>query len=411
MREFRAVAIRCFMSPEPRETRDRRRRDRRAGPVLSIVTPTYNERENLLPLVQRINAAMGETRWELIVVDDDSPDGTAERARGLARQGYPVRCLRRIGRNGLASAVVEGALAASAPYVAVIDADLQHDETLLPAMLRRLETGTCDIVIGSRHAPGGDLAGLNPLRRRMSDFATLCSRCIIGASVSDPMSGFFALRADVLEGCVYDLSQQGYKILLDVLASSGGRLRVAELPYRFASRNAGASKLDGMVMAEFAFLLLDKATRGLVPPAFAMFCLVGSLGFVAHLAVLNLFKLTGASFLEAQGLATWAAMTLNFVINNETTYRRRRLSGWSAARGYLTFCLVCMIGAVANIGVASLALQEAGNWSIAGIAGAVMGAAFNFGLASKLVWGRPVRRKAAQSAPAPVGAGLHLSDA
>ncbi|CAN5213724.1 glycosyltransferase family 2 protein [soil metagenome] len=355
-------------------------------PALSIVAPAYNERANITPLVRAIDEAMGDIAWELIIVDDDSPDGTADAVLDAAKLGYPVRCIRRVGRRGLASAVVEGALASSAASIAVIDADMQHDETLLPRMLDILQTTDTDLVIGSRHTQGGGFGEWTRGRRHMSNFATWCATWVIGSKVSDPMSGFFMIRRDVFHACMYDLSQQGYKILLDILTSSPRPLRIHEMPYVFRSRTDGESKLDVMVLAEFLFLLVEKLTRGLIPPKFVLFCAVGGIGLGLHLTILELMHFAGFTFLPAQAIATVSAMTLNYVINNSVTYRSQRLQGVHFIIGYLIFCAVCSIGALANIGVADLVLAGGSSWPVAGLAGALMSAVFNFGAATRLVW-------------------------
>ena len=371
----------------------------RSGPALSIVSPTYNERSNIRPLVEAISAVMGDVAWELIIVDDDSPDGTWREVAAVAREGWPVRCIRRVGRRGLASAVVEGAMSASADIVAVMDADMQHDESLLPRMLSILRTSDTDVVVASRHAEGGGLGDWAQSRRRMSAFATWSSRILIGDSVSDPMSGFFMTRRAVFDATIYDLSQQGYKILLDVLTSSPRPLKVAEVPYVFRDRRSGESKVDAMIIIEYAFLLIEKATRGLIPPRFVLFSSVGFMGLAVHLTVLKGMKQLGATFLPAQIAATVAAMTFNYVLNNMITYRTDRLKGLRFAYGYVIFCVVCSLGAVANISVADLTMHEMHSWPIAGLAGAIMSSVFNFGVATRFVWGRK-RRASAPKAPA-----------
>lgn len=372
----------------------------RYAPTISIIAPAYNERPNMRPLTQAVAAAMGSTSWELIVVDDDSPDNTADAADELAHEGYPIRCIRRVGRRGLASAVVEGALASNARFLAVIDADMQHDERLLPRMLRTLQETDTDLVIGSRHVEGGSVGEWAGDRQAMSRIATWCARALVGREVTDPMSGFFAIRRDVFHACIYDLSQQGYKILLDILTSSPRPLKVAELPYVFRNRAEGESKLDVMVLAEFLFLLVEKLTRGLIPPRFVLFSLVGGLGLIFHLAVLEIVGAVGVTFYTAQTVATYSAMTLNYVINNSVTYRSQRLRGPRFLWGYLVFCAVCSVGALANIGVADLVLSGSGSWPVAGAAGAVMSAVFNFGAASQLVWSQRRRRRPVLTRPA-----------
>jgi dolichol-phosphate mannosyltransferase len=366
----------------------------RALPALSIVAPAYNERENIRPLTLAIAQAMGETTWELIVVDDDSPDGTAHEVTALAKEGAPVRCIRRVGRRGLASAVVEGVLAATSALVAVIDADLQHDETRLPVMLDLLLTSDVDLVVGSRHVEGGGVGEWDQRRQRMSRVATWIAHRLAGVRVSDPMSGFFAVRRSVVEATIYDLSQQGYKILLDILTSSPRPLKVAEVGYVFRERHAGTSKLDVVVLIEYAFLLIDKLTRGLIPPRFVLFCAIGGLGLMCHLAVLDVAIGQGVSFLRAQGIATLSAMAFNYVLNNAITYRSARLRGAQFVIGYLVFSAVCSLGALANISVANLTLNEMGSWPLAGVAGALMSSVFNFGVATHFVWRprRPRRR-------------------
>lgn len=368
-------------------------------PTLSIVAPAYNERANVAPLVKALHSVLADIAWELIIVDDDSPDGTAAEVSTMARAGYPVRCLRRVGRRGLSSAVVEGILAATADIVVVMDADLQHDESVIPDMLRLLESSDVDLVVGTRHGEGGGFGDWSTKRRRMSDFATWCSTLVIGNPISDPMSGFFAIRRKAFDESVYNLSQQGYKILLDILSSSPTRLKVAEVPYVFRLRQEGESKLDVMILAEFVFLLVEKLSRGLIPPRFILFCIVGGIGLVFHLAILKAMWLLGFQFVPAQIIASYSAMTLNYVINNEITYRPQRLRGMNFLTGYIIFCLVCSIGGIANVGVADLVLAGANSWPLAGIAGALMGAVFNFGAATQLVWNDKRRKHRAVSAP------------
>jgi dolichol-phosphate mannosyltransferase len=375
--------------------RARTARPRVAGaPELSLVVPTFNERANVRPLVEAVSAAMGARRWELIFVDDDSPDGTYDEVAAVAREGAPVRCIRRVGRRGLSSAVVEGAMSASAPIVGVMDGDMQHDETLLPKMLEVLQTTEADVVVGSRHVEGGGLGEWSSVRRRMSEFATWSSRILIGGTVSDPMSGFFMTRRTVFDAAIYDLTQQGYKILLDLLTSSPHPLKVVELPYVFRDRRAGESKVEGMIILEYAFLLIEKLSGGLIPPKFILFATVGFLGLAVHLSVLQAMKIGGVPFLPAQALATFTAMSFNYIVNNQITYRAERLKGVRFFVGYAVFCAVCSLGAVANVSVANLALAEAHSWPLAGLAGALMSSVFNFGVATRFVWGQRRRPKA-----------------
>jgi dolichol-phosphate mannosyltransferase len=354
---------------------------------LTVVVPCYNEQANVAPLVARLDAALTGIAWEVVFVDDDSPDGTADEVRRLARDDPRVRCIRRVGRRGLASAVIEGALASSADYVAVMDGDLQHDETRLPVMLAALRQGA-DLALGSRHLEGGDSAGLSsPWRHMLSDAGLKLAKRLLPVRLSDPMSGFFMLPRPLFEALAPRLTGRGFKILLDVALSAGEPLRIVEIPYRFTSRAAGESKLDILVMVQFAALLLDKASGGLLPLRFVSFALVGALGVLVHLAVLMLLRGTGwLSFEAAQALATVAAMAFNFQLNNELTYRDQRLRGARLCRGLVLFMLVCGLGAIANIGIAQALYRGHAGWSVAGAIGAAIGVVWNYAVSSTLVW-------------------------
>ena len=369
----------------------RRREDLAASlpAELSVVIPCRNEAPNVPAMVELLDAALAGIAWEAIFVDDDSPDGTAEVAQAIARRDPRVRCLRRVGRRGLASACIEGMLASAAPYVAVIDGDLQHDERLLPRMLEALREGEAEVVVGSRHVAEGDTGeGLSPVRRKVSDAGGLLARRLLPVPVADPMSGFFALPRALVEEAAPRLTGTGFKILLDILLSAGRPLRVAELPYTFRARAHGDSKLDLGVMLEFLGLLADKALGGLLPLRFIAFAAVGLIGVAVHLTVLlPLHALHAESFTAAQWAATFVAMTVNFVLNNRITYRDRRLRGGALLRGLVLFYLVCGIGAAANVGVASLLVRDSGfGWGLAGIAGALLTVVWNYAVSSTLIW-------------------------
>lgn len=360
-----------------------------AFPELAVIVPTYNERANLAELVQRIAAALDGVAFEVIVVDDDSPDGTAELVRELARHDPRLRCLRRIGRRGLASACVEGMLATCAPYLAVIDADLQHDELLLPHMLERLRSGQADLVVASRYLDGAQVPDWSEDRKLLSRLGTALVRGLPRLrGLSDPLSGFFAISRPALEGTVGRLSAIGFKLLLDILLSAPVPLRVVELPYRFRSRRFGSSKLDTRVAVEFLLLLVDKALGGLVPARFLLFAAVGATGVLVHLAFLAIsLEVLGTSFVAGQTLATITAMVFNFALNNELTWADRRLRGLAWLRGLASFVLVCGLGAIANVGVAALLYARDTAWPLAAAGGIVVGAVWNYAASGFYAWG------------------------
>jgi len=352
---------------------------------LSIVVPAFNERENIAMLVERLDAALGGTAWEVVYVDDDSPDGTAAAVRELAQVNPRVRCVQRIGRRGLSTAVIEGILASSAPYVAVMDADLQHDEAVLPTMLETLKREKVDVVVGSRYTGGGGIGEWDKSRAAISRFATRLSRIVVSADLSDPMSGFFVMTRKAFEQSVRHLSGQGFKILLDLFASSPTPYRFREVPYTFRERVRGESKLDGAVVWEYLMLLVDKTVGRWVPARFVLFALVGTLGLLLHLSVLRAM-LVAFAFPISQGIATGVAMVSNFSINNALTYRDRRLRGWKFLGGLITFCAICAVGAIANVRLASLAFEQHYVWWLSGLAGAAASVVWNYAVTSIFTW-------------------------
>lgn len=355
-------------------------------PELSIVVPTFNEAKNVPLVVERLAQALVGVKWEVIFVDDNSPDGTAAAARAITDTDSRVRCMRRIGRRGLAGACIEGLLACSAPTVAVMDGDLQHDETVLPRMLERIRLGA-DLAIGTRFAAGGEAhGGLAGVRYLFSRIATSAAQRLVGTHISDPMSGFFMMRRDMIDAVAPRLSTQGFKLLLDIIVSAPRPLKITEIPYEFRPRRHGDSKLDSLVVAEYAGLLISKLTHDWLSIRFVLFAIVGATGLLVHLLILRQALAFGLAFDWAQTLAAYVAMTSNFVLNNRLTYRDRRLRGFAALTGLLTFYAVCSLGTIANVGVAHWAYGNAVTWWLAGAAGAIMGVIFNYAATSALTW-------------------------
>jgi dolichol-phosphate mannosyltransferase len=358
------------------------------APELTVVVPTFNESANVAELVRRLDACLRGRAWEVMFVDDDSPDGTAAAVRAIANADPRVRVIQRIGRRGLSSACIEGMLASAAPYVAVMDADLQHDERLLPTMLDTLRGGAADVVIGSRYVTGGGVGQWDESRAAMSRFATRLGRMVLPAPVADPMSGFFMLRREVLESRVRGVSGLGFKILLDLLTADRSHLRIVELPYQFRERFAGDSKLDSSVAWDFLMLVGDRLFGRYVPVRFVAFAAVGGAGVFVHLAILTaLLKATSASFPWAQSAATAGAMIFNYAVNNLLTFRDRRLKGWRWLWGLGTFVLACSVGALANVGIASYLFERQDTqWVLAALAGIAVGAVWNYAVTNAYTW-------------------------
>ncbi|HKM86976.1 MAG TPA: glycosyltransferase family 2 protein [Xanthobacteraceae bacterium] len=361
----------------------------RPAPELSIVVPTFNERANVPILIERLSRLLPSADWEIVFVDDNSPDGTAAVARAIGETDSRVRCIRRFGRRGLAGACLEGMLASQARYVAVMDADLQHDEELLVAMLDCLRTERADLVVASRYLGGGSAAGLSKRRSRVSRAANALVRLLLGIDVTDPMSGHFMIRREAFETLAPAISSQGFKILLDILATARGRLRVIELPSAFRERQHGESKLDSKIALDFAALVTAKLTNNAVSARFLLFCLVGLTGIGIHLGLLRVLLAAALAFGAAQTLATIGAITWNFVLNNLFTYRDQRLAGWRLLTGLIRFQLICAIGAISNVGIATWIYDYQSVWWIAGLGGALIGTVWNFAVSAAFVWRAP----------------------
>lgn len=381
----------------------------KTGPELTVIAPSFNEAENVAPLIEKLSAALDGVHWEVIFVDDDLPDGTSDRVREQARHDARVRCVQRLGRRGLTSACAEAVLASSAPYVAIIDADLQHDETLLPQMLAVLKEGVAEIVIGSRYTERKLSEGFSRARQTMSFIATRLAQSILGAKLTDPVSGFFMAKRDVFEGAIRNLSGIGNKILVDIFASSNRRLEFRELPYQFRARLHGESKLDTLTVWEYLVLLADKLFGRFIPVRLILFSLVGASGVLVNFAVFWAARhalLVGAAgsyapdaevrFKVAAGLATLVAATSNFFLNNVLTYRDKRLRGWAVVSGLISFLAICSVGAVVSVSFAAqvrswfpAGMQE-GRYvlSLALLSGIAVSTILNFSASAIFTWRR-----------------------
>jgi dolichol-phosphate mannosyltransferase len=337
----------------------------------TVVVPTFNEAQNLGPLVDRILAALPEA--EIVVVDDGSQDGTAERARELARD-YPVRVVERLDERGLSTAVLRGLEEARTDVCVVMDADLSHPPEAIPALVRAVEEGAA-VAVGSRYVPGGDIDEWPLFRRLASKAGTLLARPL--TPVQDPMAGFFCLRRSLLKGV--ELKPRGFKILLEILARANVG-SVVEVPIRFEDRAAGESKFSGRERREFlkqVWTLYRDLNAW--PWKLAKFLCTGASGYLVHVAVFWMVLRASGWSRYASNLPAFAcAMTSNYLINRLWTFRARAVP---VASSYAAYAL----GAVAGLGIqeGSLKLLERVHPLLAVSVGIVLGTIFTF-LASQL---------------------------
>lgn len=359
-------------------------------PQLSLVVPTFNEAGNVALLVEKLEAVLGHIKWEVTFVDDNSPDGTADVVKELGKSKPYVHCIKRIGRRGLSSACIEGMASSNAPIVAVMDADLQHDETVLPQMFDMVDGGK-DLVLASRFF-GGQTAeeGLTKFREAGSNVANWIANLVTGTKITDPMTGFFMLKRDRFEQVAPNLSNEGFKILLDIIATArnmGAPLDIGEVGFKFRARHDGESKMSPLVAAQFFGLALSKMTGGLLPISFVMFAAVGALGVLVHLGALTIANAWfGFNFTNSQLFATLVAMTSNFHLNNILTYADRQLRGAKYWRGLLSFYAVCAIPAIANVSVAAFIYDKNSLFYLAAIAGILISIVFNYGMTRIFTW-------------------------
>jgi dolichol-phosphate mannosyltransferase len=376
----------------------------------AVVLPTYNERENIPLVVFRLTDALDGLAWEAIFVDDDSPDGTAEVIADHARTNGRIRLIHRVGRRGLASACIEGMMATPATFVAVMDADLQHDETALPEMLARMRRESLDVIVGTRNSDGGSMGEFAKGRVLLSRLGQRISHAVCRCELTDPMSGFFMLRRSFLLEVVHDLQGGGFKILVDLLASARRPLRLGEVGYTFRARQHGESKLDIIVGIEYLSLILNKLSGGVLPAEFTQYLLVGGAGLVTHLALLLILMDFGhVHFVAAQLDATFLAMMENFFLNNLITFRDRRLRGTRLATGMARFGLACSFGAWANVVFARTLWQADARWFLSGMAGIVLGSVWNLSISSMFTWKMQRRVDAGYQVHDDLLAGLEVS--
>lgn len=361
--------------------------------VLSLILPTYNESENLPRLLPKIEQVLANTPHELIVVDDDSPDRTWELAQELTKNDEHIHVIRRIGRRGLSSAIMEGFLAAKGEVLAVMDADGQHDIALLPKLYAATQDNA-ELAIGSRYVEGGGVGEWDERRQYLSRLATRLAKWMCRVPVEDPMSGFFAIRKQTFDAVAEKLNPKGFKMLLDILVCIPEGAVVRELPYAFGIREHGKSKMSWKVQLDFLEYLYDASLGRFIPLLFVKYCIVGTLGVGVHMGAYVLFSslfrngsdLTVFNFSVSVLLAVETAILFNFLLNNIWTFSHMRLRGTAAIVGFLKYNAACTFGALANMAVSTF-LFSLGLIELLSVAiGAFTGVVWNYTMSRMLTW-------------------------
>lgn len=353
---------------------------------VSVVLPSYNEAANIAEVIHRAQKALADyPNHQVIVVDDNSPDGTWEIVDELGQTDPRIQCYRRIDRHGLSSAIIDGLNMGDGDAMLVMDADLQHDPDAIPKMVAELKE--TEIVVASRYIEGGGTSDWGAMRRFMSRFATKLSHWTLGLSTSDPMSGFFGLRRSCFENISDHLQPRGFKTLMEILVRAKGA-SVGEVAYTFGSRHAGDSKLGSAVLVDFFLQLIELRTGHVVSGRFFRYCLVGASGVLMQLGAFNLIRLGDIQESLALGLAILLAMLSNFILNNIWTFKDRGLSVTESMSGFIRFALISGIGAFINHSI-SLRVEQITHWDLtwASLIGIAVATVWNYQLNKGFTWG------------------------
>lgn len=356
---------------------------RRDVPEVAIIIPTFNEVQNVQQLVPRLTAMLSGLNYEVIFVDDHSPDGTAAAVRSLSAQNGAIRVIERFDRRGLSTAVIEGLMATSAAFGIVMDGDLQHDETLVPAMIRELQGG-CDLVVATRYAYGGSTGDWDRTRKIGSRIVTALGKFMSTAPVSDPMSGFFGVSIAMFRHRAGQLTGRGYKILMDLLCTSGPPIRVVELPYRFQLRQQGESKFDMRVAVELAELFIMKLMERFLPASWMSPCAVAVPAAGMNLLILGLLR-DHVSFAWAEGAAALVAAVATALLGKWLFGADRHVRGCRPGSSWMWPYAAAIGVPFANISIAvSLYHVTGATWYVSALVGIAAGLAWTISLATLL---------------------------
>lgn len=380
-------------------------RRRRLDPTISVIVPTYNEAENIPLLIPRLRSALVDFDYEVIIVDDDSPDLTWKVAGDLVADESRFSVVRRTTEKGLSAAVLTGMNVAQGSVFVVMDGDLQHDPAAIPALVSKVLDDGAEIAVASRAVEGGSYGEFSPRRRLISWIGAQMAHVLLQAPVTDPMSGFFALRRQRYEEVVHQVNPRGFKILLEFLAR-GRRPNVAEIGYRFGSRVHGTTKLTGSVVVAYLLALIELSVGRFVSATFTAYCLVGTTG----LAIRVITEQTLVGGLPAALISTrWAVLVAvelsvvaNYALNNVFTFTTRRHRGRRQVRGLVMFHVVSLYGLFVHAGANALLRDdtaEAGSWDLAElwatdvsmpfVVGMIMALVGNYHLNATVTWRRP----------------------
>ena len=359
--------------------------------MISIIIPTFNEAKNIRSLINNLANLLNNLDYEIIVVDDDSPDGTANEVNKLMEQNKNIYLISRVGRYGLSSAIKEGLIFGKGEYLIVLDGDGQHDANCILDLIKKIKETNSDMVIASRFLDSSEIKGLSEKRSFGSKLANIAARISLSSNYSnltDYLSGCFCLKRKNTELFIRKIEINGFKFLYEILALSKGRLSIVEVPLLFKERNHGKSKLDLAIVWDFFISILHNISYRILPRRAISFGLVGISGvFVQLLITLLLINIFLIEFKSALPFSVVCAATSNFLINNQLTFRNNRLRNLALLKGLLKFLLVASLPVIANVGIATAFYQYiSSDTLIAQIAGIAIVYAWNYLASSLFVW-------------------------
>lgn len=353
----------------------------------SIVIPTYNEKENILSLINEIQNELSTFAYELIIVDDNSPDKTAETVKKFVKGKNlkNVICINRSWHKGLSSAVVEGMAASKSPLIIVMDGDGQHDPKDILQLIKTQQDHELDLVIGSRFFGDTSNTSLSKNRSFLSKLGIKITKLIIGEKYSDPLTGFFLIKREILESIQKEIYKDGFKILFDVLMLKRN-LHWSEIQINFRARNAGDSKLNLSTLAHLLGQIVENLSFRLIPSTFFVFSVIGSLGVIIHLLTLYIFLSMGFAYILSNFLGSAFALTSNYFLNNYLTFNNLHKTWVSKALGLMKYSFFNSLSLVANIGVAAYLYFDDFSLAISTLLGITAGLLLNYFLSRNIVF-------------------------
>ena len=359
--------------------------------IISVIIPTYNEYKNLPKLLDQLLNLETIFEKEIIIVDDNSSDGTQNLARSYSQNDRRIRLISRLGRSGLSSAIKEGCLCASGDLIVIMDADGQHEPNSIINGLKKFNNKNIDIIIGSRFLEESIIKGLSSKRESGSSIANFLARITLHSGykkLTDYMTGFILLKRNSCIKYIEKIDVNGFKFLYELLSLSKGKLTVIEIPLVFGLREFGQSKLDLAVIWDFLISLIHNFFGRIIPRRAFSFALVGLIGvFVQMFVIYFLLAMTDFDFEKILPIGVILAATSNYIINNILTFRSNKLSGKNFYFGLFKFLLVASLPIIANIGVANLFYNQlSSNTFIAQIAGIFVVFIWNYAASSRVVW-------------------------